>query len=72
MQTSIFFIFHTQIKIYCKISVIVVSLIIFQFTLMHELENLENAVTIQDLTLLHQSSLQTRGYKTPLDHFKEL
>ena len=51
---------------------IVVLLIIFQFTLMHEPENLENAVPIRDFTLLRQSSLQTRGYKNPLDHFKEL
>ena len=72
MQTCIFFIFHTQIKIYCKICMIVVLLNIFQFTLIHVPENLKNAVPIQDLTLLRQSLLQTRGYKNPLDHFKEL
>lgn len=51
---------------------IVVLLNIFQFTLIQVPENLENVVPIQDLTLLRQSLLQTRGYKNPLDHFKEL
>ena len=43
MKTYIFFIFHTQINISCKKRMIVVILILFEFTLMHVPQNFENA-----------------------------